>query len=208
MDRSIYLEEKMIEGNKRTRKAIAKMKLNENSVFIDGGAHRGEELAVLCEIGCEVHSFEVNPIHCENLEIIYSGYEKVKINHAALWVENTYIDVYEKATNKLSSMTTENSKRNIDKKKSISVRAIDIAEYISSLDKEVDVMKLDIEGGEYKVIKHLIETKIIDKIKVIYFEDHEEQMKTEKPKGKRWKAEKKQVLELMRPYKYKLKGWW
>jgi len=208
MDRSIYTEEKMVRGNKETRKTIAKMKLNENSVFIDGGAHRGEELIVLSEIGCEVHSFEINPIHCKNLEIIYSAHENININHAALWVENTYIDVYEKATSNLSSMTTEKCKSNIDINKKSRVRAIDIAEYISSLGKKVDVMKLDIEGGEYKVLKHLIKTKVIDQIKVIYYEDHERQMKTNKSKGKPWLKEKKEVLKLMKPYRHKLKGWW
>jgi len=191
----------------RNKKQLRSMNLNKNSVFIDGGAHKGEELEYLSEIGCEVHSFEINPVHCENLKERYSKHKNITINHAALWAKDSYIDVYYKKTHELASMSTEACKANVDIKKSIRVRAIDIATYILSLDKEIDVMKLDIEGGEYKVINHLVETKVIDKIKKIYFEDHEIKMLRNKD-GNEWRKEKKQVKKLMETYKNKFETWW
>ena len=183
------------------------MKLGKESVFIDGGAHKGEELKYLSKIGCEVHSFEVNPVHCRNLKEEYSKYKNIIINHAALWIEDDYIDVYHKKTNELASMSTETCKVDIDKEKSIRVKAIDIATYILSLDKKIDVMKLDIEGGEYKVINHLIETEVIDKIEKIYFEDHNRRMRRNKD-GEEWRRERKQVKKLMKAYKNKFESWW
>ena len=189
----------------KNKEQLLSMNLNKNSVFIDGGAHKGEELQVLSEIGCEVHSFEVNPVHCENLKKLYSENKNITINHAALWIKNDYIDVYYKKSSKLASMSTEKVKHNIDTKQKISVRAIDIADYILYyLDKEIDVMKLDIEGGEYKVIKHLIETGAIDKVKKIYFEDHEIKMLQE---DLGWRREKKEVKKLMTKYQSKFKTW-
>jgi len=193
--------------SKRNEKQLRSMNLNKNSVFIDGGAHKGEELKYLSKIGCEVHSFEVNPVHCERLEEEYSKYKNIKINHAALWIKDTHIDVYHKKSNDLASMSTEACKHNINIKKKIRVKALDIVAYILSLDKKIDVMKLDIEGGEYKVIGHLIKTKTIDKIEKIYFEDHEIKMLRNK-EGNEWREEKKEIIQLMRNYWEKFKTWY
>jgi len=190
----------------RNKQIIREMSLNKNSVFIDGGAHKGEELAYLSEIGCEVHSFEINPYHIERLQNEYSKYQNININHCALWVENADIDVYYKKTHMHASMSTEACKHNIDINNKISVKAIDISEYILSLNKKISVLKMDIEGGEYKVINHLIKTKVIDKIEKIYFEDHENKM-LKNDEGDEWRREKKQVLKLMKNYPGKFKKW-
>ena len=58
-------------------------------------------------------------------------------------------------------------KDNINKNEYISVEIIDIAEYIEKLSAQVDVLKLDIEGGEFEIIEHLIRTGTINKIKYL-----------------------------------------
>ena len=59
---------------------LKQMKLTEDCVFIDGGAHKGQELKYLTKVGCEVHSFEVNPAWIETLNEEYSQFENVTIN--------------------------------------------------------------------------------------------------------------------------------
>ena len=63
-------------------------------------------------------------------------------------------------------------KQNISGKYFTQVKCIDVSEYIFNLDKQIDIMKLDIEGAEYHIIKHLIETGAINMIDNLFFEDH------------------------------------
>lgn len=65
---------------------------------------------------------------------------------------------------------------------SYQVETVDFSEFINSLnDIEFLLVKLDIEGSEYNVLRHLINTDTIKKINDMYVEFHDWAMKSETP---------------------------
>ena len=67
-------------------------------------------------------------------------------------------------------------KVNADKNHTIEVACIDLSEYIFNLQKRINILKIDVEGAEYHIIKHLIETKAIEQVDNVFFEDHSERI--------------------------------
>jgi predicted LPLAT superfamily acyltransferase len=86
----------------------------------------------------------------------------------------------------------------------IYAKTIRLSTYIKNHDLEkIDVLKIDAEGSEFKIIQDLIETKVIDKIKIILYEDH-----ARKIKSNIWKNHRKSVLKNMEKItKTKFKKW-
>ena len=175
--------------------------LCENSLFIDGGSHRGEELSYLVDIGCHVHGFEIHPEHFKNLKAIYGKNKKITLNNKGIGTQKGTQKAYFKRKSKLASMSLFREKDNINEKEYISIEIIDIADYIEKLSAQVDVLKLDIEGGEFEIIEHLIRTGTINKIKYIFFEDHLSKFKN----SDEWKRKRLIVKNLIKAQKYENK---
>ena len=53
------------------------------------------------------------------------------------------------------------------------VEEIDFAEFLHSLNNNIEIIKIDIEGFEIELINHLIDEKCLKKINKIYLETHE-----------------------------------
>ena len=93
------------------------------------------------------------------------------------------------------------NKENIDSENFVPVKVIDISSYIEKLSDTVHVLKLDIEGGEFEIIEHLILTKTIKKIKHIFFEDHLSKFNN----SEKWKRTRLRVENLIKEQKYENK---
>ena len=50
---------------------------------------------------------------------------------------------------------------------------IDFAEYLSGIKKQIELIKIDIEGYEIELINHLIDTKSLHNVSKVYVETHE-----------------------------------
>ena len=77
------------------------------------------------------------------------------------------------------------SKDDIIKGDFIEVEVIDLISFIENLNKPIDVLKLDIEGGEYDVLLRLLEKDLHKNIKYILVEIHDEMIPEIIPKGDR-----------------------
>ena len=64
------------------------------------------------------------------------------------------------------------SKSNVDTNNSILVAKKDLAQVIKSCGPNSVTIKMDIEGGEYRVLNHLINSRSMKKVKRIYCEFH------------------------------------
>lgn len=186
---------KKLETYKKNIAILENLVLNEKSVFIDVGFHRGEELHYLKDIGCRVYAFEVNPRHFENVKRIYSNYKQIRLFQNA--VSNTSgekIDCYYKNSPGLGgSMSIEPGKHNNDLNRKIIVETVRLSEFIKSKrHKKINFIKLDVEGAEFKIIEDLIDTGIIERVNAIFLEDHHAKIKC-----KEWKKHRKLVRKKM-----------
>ena len=158
-------------------KVLDNFNLNSGFVIFDLGTHLGQELDAFLPSGAEVHSFEPHPKLAKYVKEKFKGNNNLFFNECAVWLKNEVKDFYFKKDASSSWMSDDGSsllkeKQNISGKYFTQVKCIDVSEYIFNLDKQIDIMKLDIEGVEYHIIKHLIETGAINMIDNLFFEDH------------------------------------
>lgn len=67
-------------------------------------------------------------------------------------------------------------KGNIDRGNHVEVEAVDLAEFIRGLGAPVDILKIDVEGVECRLLTRLIESGLAAGIKRIFVETHEQKI--------------------------------
>tara|TARA_B100001123_G_scaffold448460_1_gene609715 strand:+ start:3139 stop:3720 length:582 start_codon:yes stop_codon:yes gene_type:complete len=184
-------------------KIIDDMNLGAGSVFIDAGAQTGQELHYLANTDIEVHSFECHPEHFKQLNKVYGGCRNIELYHACVYIHDEMIPVYFKHGDSMGSMSLCEAKINVNERDGIMVRSIDICNFVSSLGRHVDVLKLDVEGAEFDIIEKLITSHKINNISRIYFEDH-----LHKFHDHAWHQKREKVLEMMTAFPNSKFGVW
>tara|TARA_Y100000389_G_C17245548_1_gene405402 strand:- start:371 stop:757 length:387 start_codon:yes stop_codon:yes gene_type:complete len=58
----------------------------------------------------------------------------------------------------------------------INIKIIDMAEWVRNFEK-IKILKIDIEGYEVKLLKHLIQSRTIEKIEFVFLETHEKRIR-------------------------------
>lgn len=145
-------------------------------IFIDGGANSGTSIQMFLDKypgadEFEIYSFECNPELFNELSKKYST--RATLYQQALSSVDTKQDFY--IGNKLSSsLRQDKTSGDINKNRPIKVEAIDISKFITSNFSKEDfiILKLDIEGAEYDVIPHLIDTSAITYVNELFGEWH------------------------------------
>jgi len=145
-------------------------------IFIDGGANSGISIQMFLDKypgadEFEIYSFECNPELFNELSKKYST--RATLYQQAVFTVNTDFDFY--IGNRLSSsLRRDKISGYLNTEAPIRVQAIDISKFISNNFSKEDyiVLKLDIEGAEYDVIPHLIETSAINYINELFGEWH------------------------------------
>lgn len=183
---------------------IEKFKLDKDSVFIDLGTNRGQEIDHLLPLGIETHSFEPHPKFAEKVRENYSNYTNLIFHEKAAWIKNENRKFYFKRgiEGNNGGATLKTTKTNINVKDFVEVQCIDLSEYILSLGKKIDVLKIDTEGSEYDILEHLIKTNAIDLVVHIFAEDHSRKMNDAD-----FFIKKKWVLAELDKRGKSLKGW-
>ena len=162
---------------------MEKFILDMKKIFIDGGARIGESVEVLLNnrvdlTGCDVYFFECNPNHIETLE----NFKKVNNNfnffvrNEALWVQNEIWDFFISIDQwgDLGCTLLSNKRERLDLNNPIKVSCIDISEFLNEFNNDdYIILKLDIEGAEYQVLRHMIDNGSINKINELYVEFHD-----------------------------------
>jgi FkbM family methyltransferase len=159
--------------------------------FIDIGTYNGE---LLEEVICKLPSFdryigfEPVPSMCEESKARFKNNKKVKINQLAISTSfKKNIKFYVSYCKEKGGCTGEGTEVGtgstllkkkqtgmIDKTVFIKVKTIDLARYIMSNFKKEDyiVLKIDVEGKEYDIFEHMIQTGAIKYINKLYCEWH------------------------------------
>jgi FkbM family methyltransferase len=174
-------------------------------IFLDCGTHLCESLKnfynqKMIDEEFEIHTFEANPA-CRVEELIKSIPLNIKVHNVAVWVEDGVIEFnQENHKESKSGSPTDGSSSDFDGwgssvngigfrhsgyESPIKVRSLNFSRFISELpDGSYVICKMDIEGSEFAVLRHLIETKTIYKIKELYVEFHDRFMENESEDSK------------------------
>mgnify|MGYP001460204055 CR=1 FL=1 len=157
-------------------------KLKSKSVFIDCGAYDGcsaIKASILHPFIKEIISFEADPRMWTKEASIVSTLIPV-----AVWIYNGQIDFQIITKNKYGgqyagagSLVEEKQQANKSMHREvqlIKVPCIDLVDWIKKNYKSSDqiILKLDIEGAEYAILKKLIEEKLYYFINILYIEWH------------------------------------
>lgn len=152
-------------------------------IFIDGGARIGESIDELLEkredlVGCDVYLFECNSDHINMLNEIKEKNKKYNfiVREEALWDTNSELNFFISIDRwgDLGCTLDPTKREKLDLENPRKVKTIRLSEFINTFnDDDYIVIKLDIEGAEYRVVTDLINTGVINKVKELYIEWHD-----------------------------------
>ena len=143
--------------------------LNDFCTVMDFGGYEGEWTNKIWErYHPKIHVFDIVPEFAENLEARFAGNVKIEIHNYGL--SNMNRDAWV-AVEGITSTTYSPVSDNL-----IKGQLIDVKLFFDDYDIDrVHLMKLNIEGGEYDLLKRLIDTDIIylvDNIQVQFHNTH------------------------------------
>ncbi len=140
--------------------------LSENSVVFDVGGYKGQWSSdIFSKYCCFIHVFEPVDEFAENIKKRFYKNEKIIVHKFGLSNKNKTARI---ALGKDASSTFKNEK-NIEE--IILVRAIDFIRENNI--RKIDLMKINIEGGEYDLLENLIDSEFIKYIENIQVQFHE-----------------------------------
>ena len=175
----VHYVQTRLDPTKDTIRRLERISLGPNAVAIDCGANVGDITAILARKGARVYAFEPNPHAFARLAVRFARAANVEcIPRGVATRPGTQRLFFHKQANEDPVFWSTGSsflefKSNVDASTFVEVETIDLAEFVLSLDRPVDVMKMDIEGAECPIIEHLIDTGAIRRIRQLFVETHE-----------------------------------
>jgi len=143
--------------------------LNSDSVVLDIGGHVGELSADMYEkFGCNIYIFEPIKEFYENLKQKFMGVEKIKIFNYGVGNSdyNTRFRVYGESTSEYVRPDKIPKRIELVKIKSFMTLYKELGL------ENIDVCSINIEGGEYNLLPHIIEEDLSCKIKNFQIQFH------------------------------------
>jgi FkbM family methyltransferase len=165
--------------------------LGKNSIALDCGANLGNITEILAKTGATVYAFEPNPFAYKKLTEKVEGFGNVTCINKGVWDKNTTIKLYlhQLAENDDEFWSFGSSiikqKGNINKSRSVEAEIIDLTEFIENLEKNIDLLKIDIEGAECELLEKFIEKELYKKVKITLVETHDRKIQGQKEKTDR-----------------------
>lgn len=149
-------------------------------IFLDCGANKGQSInfalqTILKNCKYEIHSFETLPLFVTKLNKYFKPNPNIKIYHNAVWdKEGTEKFFISPKSTESGTLIKEKTSGGISIDSFINVPTLDFSKWIVNNLNKTDyiILKFDIEGAEYKVLKHLIQTGTIDYINEFRGEFH------------------------------------
>jgi len=180
--RGLYYRRKLIEANApKTLAAFeAAKQASRGKIAIDLGANRGLFARELAQSAAHVHAFEPDPWTAAILKEELKDLDNVTVHEAAAGVAAGTLPIfrhrdYEDNPLGLSQSTTLRSDvRDVDGAHPVAeVEVIDFLAFLKTLEGQVGILKIDIEGGELELMPALMQSSELQKIDYIFCETHE-----------------------------------
>lgn len=168
--------------------------MERRKVFLDVGAHHGESVCRFFRaVGAidywtwRVHCFEPNPACFAELLKNHGKIKNISFHNMALTGRmpqgQNHRDFYigEKHSGEGSTMLLGKRTGHVDYEHPVKVPAEPLAAFIEntfgpSLPSDCIVMKLNIEGGEYEIMQHILDEGIINRFDQIYIQTHKHKL--------------------------------
>lgn len=139
--------------------------LDQDSIVFDLGGYEGQWSSdIFSKYRCTIHCFEPVELFAKNIENRFANNNKILVHQFGLSNENKRVKISHRADG--SSIFRGQPKEEIQL-----VKAIDFMKQNKT--DEIDLMKINIEGGEYDLLEHLIDTGLIANIKDIQIQFHD-----------------------------------
>ena len=141
--------------------------LNENSIVIDLGCYIGEFTKIMEDkFNCYIYSFEPIKLFHDVCVDKFKNNSKIKVYKAGLSNENKKVDFT--IGGEASSMFSDEDRPEID---------VDLIKIDDFLEQEkiqkVNVLKMNIEGGEYDLLEYMIKNNLTGKFENIQVQFHD-----------------------------------
>lgn len=176
---------------------------SEGMTCIDLGANIGTYTKKMAQRAKYVVAFEPDPWARAELQANVSHLNNVRVEGVAVGTSEGKVLLYRHAQfddNPLlysESSSVIASKSNVVLKGAIEVRQVDFIKYLEDLDKNIGILKIDIEGAEVDLLEALFERPdILKRIDHVFIETHETKVPGHKP---RVQALRKKALSMKKP---------
>lgn len=183
-------------GDERLR---YEFELDSSSVVLDVGGYRGQWASdIFARYGCRVVICEPVSIFSEKIKTRFKKNPKIEVHQVALGrsARTELISVCEDGSSTL---------RNNGSKETI--RFVEAKDFLgSSLGASIDLVKINIEGGEYELMPVLIDTGWIRRIRYVLVQFHEISPTSESEMEAIWEK-MKETHRLLYRYKYVWECW-
>jgi len=145
-------------------------RLNNSSIVFDIGGETGNwAMQVYSKYKPNLYIFEPNPVSLKVLEEKFAG-KNVNIFPYGVGAENTTANL----SNSGMGSSVYNSSPGYTKSEKFDIEIRDIVEVVKELSLEtIDLIKINIEGGEYDLVPHMINTGLVNKCKIIRIQFHD-----------------------------------
>ena len=157
-------------------------KLGPEDIAIDLGANIGEFTKKMAATGAQIFAFEPDPHAADLLRGKLDKMDNVRILEAAagtkeetatLYRRNRFDSEPDRAT-KSSSLFADKS--NMDTSSGFEVQVMDFCKFLTDLDRDIVIIKMDIEGAEVALMEKLLDDPIANRIGAIFVETHERKL--------------------------------
>lgn len=155
-------------------------KVGKDDLVIDCGAYIGDISQYFLDKGAKVLSIEPSPILSSKLRLRFKKGKVAVINKAAYDkncdIKLFYHQDYKKAdkSHKIKYLQGSSicaSKKNVGKG-FFTTEAIDLSNFIGKMGDKVKLLKLNVEGAEYRILDRLIDTGVIYNIENVVVSFH------------------------------------
>lgn len=150
--------------------------LRPGDIAVDLGAHVGTFTRRMAATGATIHAFEPDPIAFGILRDNVAGLPNVVVHNAAVAGRDGTAVLYRPRTWRPGSPSRANSIARIDYTMNLDeglpVQLVDFADFLVQLPKPVRLVKVDIEGAEWELLRAVID-RALDRFEAMFVETHE-----------------------------------
>lgn len=149
--------------------------VSSDDIVIDLGAHVGKISRMFARRARKVYAFEPNPetykvlreriADCPNIVALQKAVSD-RDGTATLYFDPSGTD------RPTEGSTLTDTKQDVSYENSFEVETVSLPGFIKSLESDVKLIKIDIEGLEYRVVNDLIDSGAMARVGKVYVEDH------------------------------------
>jgi FkbM family methyltransferase len=162
-------------------------RLRRGAVVLDFGANVGRTVEAFADRGAAVHGYEPNPDAFVRLTARVGGRPGVRLHNVAVGDRDATVRLYLHRgyeggnASHLESSSTLAEKGNVDPEAFYDVPQRDVAAIVAEVPGRIDLVKIDVEGGEYAILGRLLDAGLMARIGRVVVETHEDRIASLRP---------------------------